>query len=700
MRTPTPRTEANDYVDPTQRNYLREFRSLGDGLFQRSGANNCAKRSKDYDWVEARDNGTYRLPLRDGAVNISIPKQYRRLAKRCQSILQEKWFERSVNATILLVEATLMISLIENPSSMQKTTPQLRLLVFWTDVVACVVFSIEILIRIIAEGPRPLHFFLGNYAGANVFDFIVVVFTVVLTPLRLRVSFIVQMVRVLRLFSVLNRTPETRVILRGIYAGIKAVGSIMTLLLLLLYVYGIVGVNAFGANDPAHFGSVQQSMLSLFVISTLNGWLHVYAINYHGCEKFSSEDGSSGTSSNGTAGDGDSYEQRQSAPDVPPRKFDTKYGVFYSDRCDNSTARPVFAQLYFYSFTMLTAFIILSLFISVIEMAMFEAMDHSRQGVVQNEDSLQNSHRTNERRDAVVKRFSVLAVNRSALYRNTRNAAIEKLLHGPRGFDIKSTLDRFYGTRKVDGVDDQSATAAVWANRIIESRSFNLAIVFTILLAAVAQGVDTNSAGNDDTLWSFELAICVALVAECVVKFIASGDTPLRYFHDWWNVFDLVIAVLTVCSYGADGVPAVTALRLLRLVKVVKKYPALHVAVQSLIKAFKTVGYVGVAIALINFNFAVVGMVIFRKNDPAHFGTLTSAMVTIWSVSTLDAWDEVMYTNMYGCENYGYPTFGRRCNHSSGYGWVAAGYFVTIVLLGAMLFPTVVIGLISIGEAT
>ena len=57
------------------------------------------------------------------------------------------------------------------------------------------------------------------------------------------------------------------------------------------------------------------------------------------------------------------------------RKFSTKLGTFYNDRCSRSEASPVTAQIYFYSFTMLTAFVVFSLFVSVIEMGMFETME-------------------------------------------------------------------------------------------------------------------------------------------------------------------------------------------------------------------------------------------------------------------------------------------------------------------------------------
>ena len=46
-------------------------------------------------------------------------------------------------------------------------------------------------------------------------------------------------------------------------------------------------------------------------------------------------------------------------------------------------------------------------------------------------------------------------------------------------------------------------------------------------------------------------------------------------------------------------------------------------------------------------------MTIFGKNDPFHFGDLGSAMLTLFRIATQEDWTDIMYTNVYGCANYG-----------------------------------------------
>jgi hypothetical protein len=53
----------------------------------------------------------------------------------------------------------------------------------------------------------------------------------------------------------------------------------------------------------------------------------------------------------------------------------TKFGSFLGAECVDPVARPLVAPLFFYSFTLVAAYVVLSLFISVITSAMFEVRE-------------------------------------------------------------------------------------------------------------------------------------------------------------------------------------------------------------------------------------------------------------------------------------------------------------------------------------
>ena len=210
-----------------------------------------------------------------------------------------------------------------------------------------------------------------------------------------------------------------------------------------------------------------------------------------------------------------------------------------------------------------------------------------------------------------------------------------------------------------------------------------------------------------------QLGILILFTFELITKFVADGWTPLRFFAESWNVFDFVIVFVSWAN-RIHPLGPVTVLRLLRLLRVVRlllMLPSLQSVVQSLLYGFGNVGYVMVMVLLVNFVFAAIGMLMFKANDPQHFGHFSLSMMTIWRVETLDGWDSIMYVNVYGCER-GYfdimnnddaeehliyfPAMAFECTNPQPWGWIAALFFVFVVLLGGMVMPTVLIGVISI----
>ena len=118
----------------------------------------------------------------------------------------------------------------------------------------------------------------------------------------------------------------------------------------------------FGENDRVHFGDMGVAMLALFQAATLSAWGDMYMVNAYGCERYDS---------------GGAFERRN-ATDV--RVIRTLCGSFNHWDCVAPTPMPVTAAVYFYTFTLLTAFVVLSLFISVITTAMFEARERRARG--------------------------------------------------------------------------------------------------------------------------------------------------------------------------------------------------------------------------------------------------------------------------------------------------------------------------------
>jgi len=101
---------------------------------------------------------------------------------------------------------------------------------------------------------------------------------------------------------------------------------------LLFYIYAALAVFIFGSNDPWHFANLENAMVSLFRVVTLEDWTDIMYINMYGCDKY----------------------------------------VGYPGPCNNPSSAPLVAALFFISFVMVGTMVVLNLFIGVIMSSMNE----------------------------------------------------------------------------------------------------------------------------------------------------------------------------------------------------------------------------------------------------------------------------------------------------------------------------------------
>jgi voltage-gated sodium channel len=129
------------------------------------------------------------------------------------------------------------------------------------------IFVIELLIRIAAYGRRPHDFFRD---GWNVFDFVVI--TAAFAPGVRESTTLLRLARLLRVVRIVTVLPEFRIIVRGMVRSLPPLGSLALMGVLLMYVYGMVGWILFHEGDPENWGTLGESMLTLFVMMTLENW--------------------------------------------------------------------------------------------------------------------------------------------------------------------------------------------------------------------------------------------------------------------------------------------------------------------------------------------------------------------------------------------------------------------------------------------
>jgi voltage-gated sodium channel len=132
------------------------------------------------------------------------------------------------------------------------------------DAVVIGIFVLEIVLKLVAHGRRPLAFFRD---GWNVFDFLIVAFC--LLPVGGPFAAVLRLARVLRLLRLISALPKLQLLVGALLKSLSAMGYVSLLLALLFYIYAVAGVHWFGQADKQDFGT-------LFRIVTLDNWGDIF----------------------------------------------------------------------------------------------------------------------------------------------------------------------------------------------------------------------------------------------------------------------------------------------------------------------------------------------------------------------------------------------------------------------------------------
>lgn len=125
------------------------------------------------------------------------------------------------------------------------------------------IFVVEILIKLAAFGPR---FFRD---GWNVFDFMIVAISLVPAAGPFAILRALRILRVLRLLTKINRL---RHIIESLLKAIPSIGWIVFLLLMVFYIFAVMGTQLFSESFPEQFGHLGLTLYTLFQIMTLESW--------------------------------------------------------------------------------------------------------------------------------------------------------------------------------------------------------------------------------------------------------------------------------------------------------------------------------------------------------------------------------------------------------------------------------------------
>jgi voltage-gated sodium channel len=132
------------------------------------------------------------------------------------------------------------------------------------------VFIAEAVLKLTAVAPR-FSLYFGN--GWNLFDFTIIVLS--LLPATEQFALVARLIRVLRVLRLVSAVPQLRLIVATLVRSIPSMGHVVMLMSIIFYIYAVTGYHLFHEHDPEHWGTLGASLLTLFGIVTLEGWVQV-----------------------------------------------------------------------------------------------------------------------------------------------------------------------------------------------------------------------------------------------------------------------------------------------------------------------------------------------------------------------------------------------------------------------------------------
>ncbi len=248
----------------------------------------------------------------------------------CHNLAKSRFFNHFIITTILLA------GLVVGAQTYKDFAVENASVLLFLDRAILVIFTVEAIIKIIAEGKRPWNYFKNPW---NVFDFTIVAACLLEPLLHLGGEFlpILRLARILRVLRLITAIPKLQLLVTCLLKSLPSMFYVSILLFLLFYVYGAMAVFLFGENDPIHFRNLQTSILSLFRVVTLEDWTDVMYINMYGSDQYG-----------------------YSLDEVEKWK-------------PSSNASPIGASLFFVSFVLIGTMIVLNLVIGVIMNSMDES---------------------------------------------------------------------------------------------------------------------------------------------------------------------------------------------------------------------------------------------------------------------------------------------------------------------------------------
>ena len=214
--------------------------------------------------------------------------------------------------------------------------------------------------------------------------------------------------------------------------------------------------------------------------------------------------------------------------------------------------------------------------------------------------------------------------------------------------------------------------------RIAASPRFQATIITAILLNALVIGLETYDSIEEDygeILHTLNDAFLGLFTIEVLIRIGAYGRRPQDFFRSGWNVFDFVVVGVAYLPWVRESVTLLRLARILRIARLLSVIPGLRIVILGIGRSLAPIGGMAALTFFVLYIYGILGWLLYADHDPARFGNIGLALLTLFQILTLEGWNDVLATQM----------------EYSSWSWI---YFVSFVLIATFVVLNVVIAII------
>ncbi|KAF7278505.1 hypothetical protein GWI33_008210 [Rhynchophorus ferrugineus] len=588
-----------------------------------------------------------RCPCLDDCMKSKIGMKWIEFRSSVLGVVDTSAFEWFILVLIFASSVTLCfedIYLDENP--------ELKRLLYWTNLAFCIIFVIEMFFKWVALG-----FYKYFTSFWTLLDFLIVfvsLFSLLIEENEnLRVLRSLRTLRALRPLRAISRWQGMRIVVNALMYAIPSIFNVLLVCLVFWLIFSIMGVQFFSGkfykcvdedgerldvevvdtkwdcdrlnytwmNSKISFDHVGVAYLALFQVATFEGWMEVMA---------------------------DAVDAR--GVNMQPKREANLY-----------------AYIYFVIFIVCGSFFTLNLFIGVI---------------IDNFNMLKKKYE-----GGVLEMF--LTESQKHYY-----TAMKKLGRKKPQKVIKRPMNAFL---------------AMFYD-LSNSRRFEIAIFVLIFLNMLTMGIEHY--GQPHAVF-FILEVSNAFFTtvfglEAIVKMIG---LRYHYFTVPWNVFDFLLVLASILGILMEDIMidfpvsptllrVVRVFRIGRILRLIKAAKGIRKLLFALVVSLPALFNIGALLALITFIYAIIGMFIFGHvrqqgalDDMVNFETFGRSMHLLFRLITSAGWNDVLESLMIESPDCD-PHYRNQTNGNCGYPLLAIIYFTSFIIINYMIVINMYIAII------